>query len=209
LSDPAVSHKMAPADDVLAWASGIIARHKGLPTIVTIHDHLNPAGERAPIPYVDFKAVHPGHNNPDDLWAKFLSREDQIFLVLSGHQNGQSRRVDANAEGHQVVQLLSDYQDRTQALRAFDPDRKMRSHGLGDGWMRLMRFDLAASTPIVRVRTYSTYFHAYANELPTYAAWYRPAEQQNLTDAAFLDQEDFTVELTDFRSRFAAARVRR
>jgi len=194
--------EMAPADDVLAWASAVIARYKGLPTIVSIHDHLNPAGERAPIPFVNFKAVHPDHNDPEDLWAKFLSREDQIFLVLSGHQNGQSRRIDTNAQGHQVIQLLSDYQDRTEVLRAFYPDRKIKSHGLGDGWMRLMRFDLTAPRPSVRVRTYSTYFHAYANEFPPYAGWYKSAEQPSLSDEAFLAQEDFSVELTDFHARF-------
>ncbi len=198
--------EMAPADDVLAWASGVVARHKGLPTIVTIHDHLNPAGERLPIPVVDFKAVHPGHNNPEDLWTKFLSKQDQIFMVFSGHQNGQSRRVDTNAFGHKVWQMLSDYQNRDQALKAFDPDHKLKAHGFGDGWMRLARFDLAAAVPAVRVRAYSTYYHAYANELPTYAAWYRPAEKPQVSDEAFLAEEDFTLVLDDFRARFGAPR---
>jgi hypothetical protein len=197
--------EMAPYDDVLAWASGVVNRHKGLPTIITIHDHLNPRGERKASATVDFKAVQAAHNNPEDVWQKFLSRHDQIFLVLSGHQFGQSQRVDAGASGGKVWQLLADYQERARSIRAVDPEGKI-SGGTGDGWMRLMTFDLAGDAPSIKVRTYSTYFNAYSSDLAMYAEWYRPREQPNMTDAEFLAQDDFDIALDDFRARFGPPR---
>jgi hypothetical protein len=55
------------------------------------------------------------------------------------------------------------------------------------------------------VRTYSTYFKAYSSELPNYAAWYKPQEHPELSDADFLAEDEFTIELDDFVKRFGAA----
>ena len=199
--------EFAPADDVLQWAVEMIRRHPGLPTIVTIHDHLNIRGERQPNPAVDMKAVHPEHNNAEDVWQELLSKHRQIFLVLSGHQHGQSRRVDAGAEGGKVWQLLADYQHRNQALRHVFGDGKLPMTpigpaDLGDGWMRLLNFDLTGPKARLQVRTYSTHFKAYASDLPDYARWYKPADHPELSDAEFLAQEEFTIELDDFYQRF-------
>jgi hypothetical protein len=198
--------EFAPHDEALQWAADMIRRYPGLPTIVTTHDHLNTRGERKPNPVVDMKAVHPEHNNPEDVWQKFLSGHRQVFLVLSGHQHGQAWRVDGGAEGGKVWQLLADYQDRNQALRHVIGDRKMPGTlapaGLGDGWMRLLNFDLTGSKARLQVRTYSTHFKAYASDLPDYARWYRSREKPELSDADFLSQEEFTLDLDDFYQRF-------
>lgn len=198
--------EFAPHDDVLRWAEDVIRTYPNVPTIVSIHDHLNTRGERKPNPVVDMKAVHPEHNNPEDVWQKLLSRHSQIFLVLSGHQHGQSRRVDAGSEGGTVWQLLADYQNRNRALRHIVGEGKMPGQlapaGLGDGWFRLMTFDFTGSVAKLHVRTYSTYFKAYASDLPSYADWYRPNEKPDLSDEAFLAEEEFTLELGDFFTRF-------
>jgi hypothetical protein len=205
--------EFAPHDDVLDWAGEMIRRHPGLPTIVTIHDHLDPRGERVPVSVVDMKAVHPEHNGPEDLWKKFLSKHPQIFLVLSGHQHGQSRRVDAGAAGGKVWQLLADYQDRNQVLRHVVGDGKipgaLAPAGLGDGWMRLLNFDFTGPVARLQVRTYSTHFKAYAGDLPEYARWYRSREKPGLSDAEFLAEEEFTLELDDFFRRFGTPAVAR
>src|SRR3546814_6506114 len=120
--------EMAPEDDVIAWAEGLLRKYPGLPTIISIHDHLNVAGERKAIPAVDFDAVHAEHNDPEELWQKLILPNDQIFMVLSGHQHGQSRRIDKNAAGHMVYQILADYQDRRQALAMLAPDEIGRAH---------------------------------------------------------------------------------
>lgn len=197
--------EFAPRDEVLKWAEGVIRAHPGLPTIVSTHDFLNTDGSRTPNPMVDARAVDPLDNNPQDVWDKFISRNDQIFLVLSGHEHAQARRTDPNVKGHQVHQVLADYQGRGQT--ALDAGVKSAYPvGVGDGWLRLMTFDLDAPTPMIKVRTYSTHYKAFSGDLPNYAAWYRPHEHPKMTDAEFLAADDFTIVLEDFRARFGEAK---
>jgi hypothetical protein len=183
-------------------------RYSGLPTIFATHNFLNNKGERKSTADMQLKLGHPAHNSPEDMWQKLLSRYPQIFLVVSGHQTTQARRVDAGAEGGKVWQLLSDFQDRSQVYRnVLGLAADARAPGMGDGWLRLLEFDFSAAVPRIRVRTYSTYFKAYASELPNYAAWYK-REKPGLTDAAFLAEDEFTLELDDFVKRFGQPRNR-
>ena len=198
--------EMQAGDAVLAWAESVLDAHPGLPTIIATHDYLNPRSERKP-GGMDLAIVDPGFNNSaETIWQKFISKHDQIFLVLSGHQFGQGKRVDANTKGHAVYQLLADYQGRGQV--ALDAGQRMEANGrppsLGDGWLRELQFTLDDARPRVHVRTYSTHYKAYSSELPGYAQWYRRWEQPQMSDAEFLAADDFTLELTDFRARFGA-----
>lgn len=197
-----ISLEMQPADDVLAWAQAVMDARQGWPTILSMHEYLNTKAERKSVPYLNFKAVHDTHNDPEDLWQKLISPNDQVFLVLSGHFHGQARRIDQNAHGHAVYQLLSDYQDRRQVYldAGGDPDKPYTA--LGDGWMRLMQFDFAQQPPRVTVRTFSTHYDTYANEHDNYAAHYRAHEQAEMDDAAFLEQDEFMLDLDDFTTRF-------
>lgn len=195
--------EMAPSDEVLAWAAKVIRQHPGRPTIVSTHDHLDTSAQRLPNPVVDMRAVDPRHNNPEQVWEKFLSRHDQIFLVLSGHEHGQARRIDNNVHGHQVFQLLADYQARAQS--AYDAGLKPDpSLGVGDGWLRLMTFDMRSPVPRISVRTYSTHYRAFSSEIASYADWYHAQEQPGMSADAFLAQDAFNLDLLDFRSRFGA-----
>lgn len=179
----------------------MIRRNPGLPTIISIHDYLSNAGERRASPAIDHHAVDPEDNNPQIVWDKLISHHDQIFMVLCGHQYAQAMRIDANRHGHKVYQILSDYQGRNQTAK--DAGATMsRGQGIGDGWMRLMTFDMAAPTPLVRVHTYSTHYKRLGSHTPTYAAWYKAQEKPQLSDAAFLGTDDFTIDLDDFRARF-------
>ncbi len=198
-----------PPNASLAWAAAVMKIYPGLPTILSTHDYLNGKGERLPAPPIDNHAGDPQDNNPQMLWDKLISTHPQIFMVLAGHQTSQATRIDRNKAGGEVYQLLSDYQDRGQVLK--EAGLKLSPMlGLGDGWMRLMAFDMSAKVPTVRVRTYSTHYKAYSNELPSYAAWYKAGEWPQLSDEAFNRQDDFTLTLTDFRARFdKAGRVRR
>jgi hypothetical protein len=198
--------QFAAPDDVLAWAEGVIRAHPGLPTIISTHDFLDTEGRRLPNPGVDMHRVDPVENNPQDVWDKFVRRNDQIFLVLSGHEHGQAHRTDPNDAGHLVHQVLADYQNRGQTAIDAGLVKKPRPM-LGDGWLRLMAFDFTGLVPTVRVRTYSTHYKAFSGDLPGYAAWYRPDEQPKMTDAEFLAADDFSIPLQDFRARFAAART--
>jgi hypothetical protein len=198
--------EMQPGDAVLAWAQDMLARFQGRPTIVSTHDYLSTRGERLPVRILDLAHIDPEeHNSAQQLWDKFISRNDQIFLVLCGHQHGQGRAVEPNRAGNEVIQLLADYQSRGQsALDAgaeLDP-RRQRPPGVGDGWFRLLTFDFSAQQAKLRVRTYSSHYNRYASELESYAQWYGPYEQPELSAEAFLDRDEFDLELRDFQRRF-------
>ncbi|MFC5374152.1 serine/threonine protein phosphatase [Brevundimonas faecalis] len=195
--------QFAPSDASLKWAETVIHAHPGLPTLISTHDFLNKDGERLPHPVVNQTVVDPFDNDAQGVWSKLVSRNPQIFMVLSGHHNGQSFRMDRNRNGGAVHQILSDYQDRNQA--ALDAGMAAdKAPGLGDGWLRLMTFDMAGETPSVRVRTYSTHFRVYASDQPDYARRYKPNEQPQMTDEDFLARDEFVIRLDDFRARFGA-----
>lgn len=204
-----IAIEMQADDAVLLWVESVLREHPGLPTLLTTHDYLDPRGQRAANPIVDLDRVDPEHHNSaEELWAKLIAKNDQIFLVLCGHHHGQSLRVDRNEAGHEVVQMLADYQDRGQAgLDAGQPpDARLRAPvGLGDGWLRLLRFELDAGRPRLVVRTFSTHYGRYASQLPSYADWYRAHEQPRMSDVEFLAAEEFEVPLPDFEARFGAA----
>ena len=192
-----------PPNDTLAWAASVIEANKGLPTIISTHDYLSKEGKRVPNAIIDGNAVDPIHNTPEMVWEKLISQNDQVFLVLCGHQHGQAWRVDENANGNKVWQVLADYQDRNQTLKAtgFRSDWPV---GIGDGWMRLMTFDFSTDTPVLKVETYSTHYAELSREAADYAAWYKPGEQPQMTDEEFHDADDYTLTLKDFRARFDA-----
>lgn len=194
-----------PPNDSLAWAASVIEKHKGLPTIVSTHDYLSGKGKREPNQIIDGNAVDPIHNTPEMVWEKLVSQHDQIFLVLCGHQHGQAWRVDDNAAGNPVWQVLADYQDRGQTAKDAGVNSPGWPVGIGDGWMRLMTFDFSAPEPVLRVATYSTHYDQLSRETPDYAAWYKAGEQPAMSDEAFHDADDYVLTLEDFRTRFDAS----
>jgi len=191
----------------LAWAAGVIKQHPGLPTIISTHDYMDNDGQRVPNPIIDNHAVDDQDNSPQMVWDKLISQHDQIFMVLCGHEHGQAFRTDANRYGHKVYQILADYQDRGQTAK----DAGIALHpgeGIGDGWMRLMTFDMTAPTPKVHVRTYSTHYGKQSSDTADYAAWYKAKEKPKLSDADFHAQDDFSFDLADFRQRFGKPQAR-
>jgi hypothetical protein len=189
-------------DASLAWASEVIRRFPGLPTIVTTHKYLGRDGKRADTPDLDMSVLDTQDNNPQMLWDEFISRHDQIFLVLSGHIGGQGFSVDTNRSGNQVYQMMADYQGRGQTARAAGTD----GQDVGDGWLRLLKFRLDTDRPSVEVRTYSTHYGKFASEIAEYGAWYKAHDgQAKLSDEDYLKREEFTISLTDFHERFDRA----
>ena len=195
--------EMQPGDAVLAWVESVLSAHPGLPTIITTHDYLSSSGVRTPNPLIDLYRVDPEHHNSaQQLWEKLISQHDQIFLVLCGHQHGQSLRVDANTNGKPVYQVLADYQDRGQA--GIEAGRS-QVVGIGDGWLRLMHFDLGSNPARITVKTYSTYYARYSSEVDDYASWYKALEQPDMNDDEFHASDDFVINLDGFQQRFSSA----
>jgi len=193
--------EMQPGDDVISWVESVLAANPGLPTIITTHDYLNASGERQPQALIDLARVDPDyHNSAQQIWGSLFSRHDQIFLVLCGHQRGQSIRVDANVNGRFVYQVLADYQDRGQA--GIEAGRSKRFTGIGDGWFRLMQFDFSVEPATITVKTYSSYFSKFSGEVDNYANWYKAREQPSLSDLEFYAADEFIIRLDDFFQRF-------
>lgn len=188
-------------DASLAWAAAVIARYPGLPTIVSTHDYLGRDGKRNMGSNPLQSRLDPVDNNPEMMWQEFVSRHDQIFLVLSGHVGGQGLSRDTNRSGNTVYQMMADYQGRGQTARDAGADSD-----IGDGWLRLLRFRLDGDEPAIDVRTFSTHYGKFASEVPEYGAWYKVHDgQSELSDADYLARDEFTIELTDFHRRFGAS----
>jgi hypothetical protein len=193
-----------PPDASLDWAASVIRRHHGLPTIISTHDFLDTQGRRLANPIIDSHMIDPMDNDPDMMWQKLISQHDQIFLVLCGHEHAQAYRADPNQFGHQVYQVLADYQARGQT--AIDAGVKfLPGEGIGDGWIRLMTFDMSGAAPSIQVRTYSTHYNKTSADQPNYTEWYKPHEKPGLTDDEFLKSEDYVIDMVDFHQRFDKA----
>lgn len=210
-----ITLQMQAPDDVLAWVETVLKANPGLPTIITTHDYLDPQGQRAAAPIVNLKLADPDfHNSAEELWQKLIRDNDQIFMVLCGHHHGQALRVDNNNAGHQVYQILADYQDRGRAgIDAGQPLSRYTGKpvGIGDGWFRLLNFSFPGgaeqgepANPTIEVVTYSTYFDKRSSDVASYAQWYRDHEQPQMSDAEFYAADAYTLELTDFVKRFGS-----
>jgi hypothetical protein len=166
-----ISLEMEAGDAALTWAQSVIDAHPGIATIVTTHEYLNPPADSdssAPLvvpalritPATYLYGSPGGVNDAQGLWDKFIKVNDQIFLVVCGHASGdavggvsksENIRIDRNKFGHPVYQVLTDYQNNTFG----------GSTG-GDGWLRLMRFNLHNNT--IHFVTYSPWLHKYAGQ---------------------------------------------
>ena len=205
-----ITMEMQAGNDVLSWVESVLAKYPGLPTILTMHDFLSTSGERKANPIVDLARVDPAyHNSAEQLWEKLIAPNEQIFLVLCGHQHGQALKVDQNAAGFPVYQVLADYQSRGQvgldAGQPLNPHRRMPA-GIGDGWFRLMEFDLG-KMPQIKVKTYSSHYKKTAQQLPTYAQWYKSFEQPQMTDQQFINADDYRLDLKGFHERFSKVAI--
>jgi len=139
----------APSDDALRWANATIDKYPDRRVIVTTHAFLTASGNRSQ--YVCCRPAWPPEsgiaNSGEQLWQKFIKpHADQIFLVLSGHFNGEARRNDS-INGHTVFQLLANYQGRTNG---------------GNGWLRILEF--CPMLDRIYVKTYSPYLNSFERD---------------------------------------------
>lgn len=110
------------ADDAtLDWAQSIIDAHPDLPTILTTHESANIDGDGNVFLSKDYG---------EHLWNRLISKNDQIFLTMGGHHHGAGYTVQTNDAGHDVVNVLQDYQMAYQG---------------GNGLLGLLQFDLTGN----------------------------------------------------------------
>lgn len=158
--------QMEPTPDDLDWARQVIAANPDLPTILTIHEWIDPNFTGATARSNDHKSYFDGAANlpPDETWEQFIRKTPQIFMVLAGHDwtptvagvsNGENFRVDANDAGYPVYQTVQDYQGNT-----IGPDGTPESATGGAGWLRFIEFDTDSRK--IHYYTYSTLLGKYA-----------------------------------------------
>lgn len=100
------------------WIKKILTENKNLPTILISHELLEYDEENGN----GIGRSHRGERN----WQDFIYNNDQVFMTLCGHHHGADYQISQNAYGHDVLELLVDYQSKY--------------HG-GNGWMRYVEFD--------------------------------------------------------------------
>lgn len=136
-----------PRDSALAWAQSFLDKYPTLPVLITTHTYLNDATDARDLkPYTRLDG-----NSPEQLYQKFIRKNPRVFLVQCGHwwgRGGESAQLSTNHYGGRVIELLSDYQGR--------------KHG-GDGWLRLLRFDLRWG--LLHVQTYSPTLKKFEQDL--------------------------------------------
>ncbi len=133
---------------MLNWANSVIAANPGLPTIITTHE--------------DLRDADPGQGNGgtttfgQHTWNNLIRQNDQIFMVISGHNHfgpnqvvngdGEWRRVDINNEGNPVLRVMTTFQDWPN---------------FGDGYLRLLTIDTETAINNIRFQTYSPFRDLY------------------------------------------------
>ena len=136
-----------PRDGALAWAEAMLAKYPDIPVMVTTHIYISDVDDaRDRKPY-----SRAGGNSGEELFQKFIRKQPRIFLVLCGHwwtRGGETSLMSTNDYGGRVHELLSDFQGR--------PNR-------GDGWLRLLRFDLKGHQ--LHVQTFSPTLKRYETDL--------------------------------------------
>ncbi|MBK6809552.1 MAG: metallophosphoesterase [Sandaracinaceae bacterium] len=149
--------EFAPRAAVVAWASGVLAAHPERAAIVVTHAYLGPDGERydhlgdAPQDFSPYQYgvasggdVHDG----EELWQALISQHENVVMVVSGHvPQGFEVLLSEGAGGHEVVQLMADYQRGT----ACDPNGTD-----GQGYLLLLELP-EDGVGDIRVRSYSPF----------------------------------------------------
>lgn len=130
-----------PTNASLEWANGVLAEFPDRKAIVSTHSYLLTTGELVK----NCQSKSNGDATGQKIWNRLIKRNQNVFMVLSGHIPGVGR-LDTY-EGRMVYQLLSDYQA--------DPLG-------GGGYLRIMTFD--PQKDMIRVSTYSPYLDQYMED---------------------------------------------
>ncbi|WP_068278733.1 metallophosphoesterase [Aldersonia kunmingensis] len=123
-----------PPGKVLRWAEDVLDSHRDRNVVIGTHYYLDEDGTRKSMGFNDIQA-----SSGEIIWNRLVRPYDSVFLVLSGHADGQATMIERNVgdTDRTVVQMLADYQ-------YFTVDGKRST-----GFQRLLQFDLDAGTMAV------------------------------------------------------------
>lgn len=161
--------EFAPRDVVLAWADAVLKAHATVPAIIVTHAYLyndgtrygmpragsesGPAGAQRFAPQDFGYTPKEGINDGEQIWRKLVEPNDNVRLVLCGHDNGVARLTSLHADGSRVEQILADYQWLYQGAN---------DYAGGSGFLRILAFDYARRE--LHVETYSPYLDRYLTD---------------------------------------------
>ncbi|MDG2131315.1 MAG: metallophosphoesterase [Fuerstiella sp.] len=129
-----INLEFAPRDATLEWASTVTQRFPDHRVIVATHCYMRP-DKRDTGCATSYKIAG---NSGEQIWQKFVRRQPNIFLVVSGHVLGVGLQASVNDAGGTVLEMLTDYQGLPNG---------------GDGWLRSLQFVPAENK--IHVKTYS------------------------------------------------------
>jgi len=154
------------SEATLAWADSVMAEHPTVPVILTSHEVLNVAPDGESPRETDYGLM---------LWDKLIADNDQIFLTFNGHFHGATQLTKVNNFGHDVHEVLIDYQ--------------MAYEG-GNGYLGLLEFDLTNGQ--INAQTASPWVVS------------KPQETLTSYDQPFLEgnRQQYSIDI-DFTDRFA------
>jgi hypothetical protein len=145
-----------PRADEREWAQGVLDDHRGALVHMTTHRYLYDYRivdiMPDPLPMLTGgrnnalihslggqELIYTDSVSADDLFEEFVAVNSSIYMVQCGHVDSEYRQTSENAAGLDVTEIMTDFQ-------SFHPMG-------GDGWLKLLTYDLDAGT--IEVRTYS------------------------------------------------------
>ena len=147
-----VSLEFNPRDEAIEWAKKLTnsAKYKDYKVIVLTHSYLN--GDGSIIEDESNYKMQPA-NYGKAIWDKLIYPSKNISMLICGHyceisnyERNVSFRVDKNAAGKEVPQMM---------FNAQTADDEWFGNG-GDGWLRILEFMPDGTT--VKVKTFSPLF---------------------------------------------------
>jgi hypothetical protein len=135
----------------LVWAQGVMNANRDKPVLLSTHRYLQdaeaytggvplvPSGRYPDIWYVFEGTYNPAGIRTEEFFTNFVRMQKNLFMVQCGHFHAEYRQSSTAINGNVIHEVLADYQD--------DPNG-------GDGYLRLLNFDMAANR--IDVQTYST-----------------------------------------------------
>jgi len=134
-------------DEELLWAQRVLDSHPDLPAILSTHAFINQNDDLTGTDSTQGLMANGGRNQ----WSKFVSHNDQIFMVLNGHyfskspNDGVGNLTLTNDFGHDVFLMCINYQ-----------------HTDYDDHFRMLEFDLASDE--INATSYSPYYNSYLTD---------------------------------------------
>jgi len=169
-----VALEFAPRPETLQWAKSVFERPENADAfgIVVTHSYLRPyTDDCIRDPREGYGLNKEGGRSGEEIWNELVYPTANIRMVVSGHHSKADDmdgctgfRIDKNAAGKNVAQLLCDMQAMGGGWEG---------NG-GDGWLQLVEFSRDMKT--VKVRTFSPLFAI--SPTTREHAWY-PGDKQN------------------------------